>query len=251
MKVHRQVQLFFFASVSKIGLFIVFCRFIQINCDCVVFDWQYFVLCCGLLSIFWGSFLAFKQNKIKRLLAYSSISHVGYLLLAITTTTIEGFYSFFFYLFIYLLAVISIWCIVINIQNSVLFFRALGLGDFCSLFFFNSSLALSFLLAVFSMAGIPPLAGFYAKICIFFSVINSKFFFFATASFLITVVSTFFYIRLVKTAFFEKTKSATVSENLMPIQVNYLASSSFFLIFLFGNPLLLDVLAYRLALCFG
>ena len=239
---------FFFAITSKIGLFVILCRFILSNSDNVIFCWQYLFLISGLLSIFWGSFVALKQEKIKRLLAYSSISHVGYLLLALTSVSIEGFYAFFFYLIIYTFAIISVWCVVINVQNSIKFHRSPNLGDLCAIFSFNKNLAVSFLLAIFSMAGVPPLAGFYAKILVFLSVINANYFIVVTIALMITIVSTFFYIRLIKTSFFEKVSNVNLFTSLTTVQSNILSINSFMLIFLFFNPLLIDILTYRLAL---
>jgi NADH-quinone oxidoreductase subunit N len=238
----------FFAVSSKAALIVVASRFLVINCNTSLFDWQSVLLICGIFSIFVGSFLAVKQKKIKRLLAYSSISHIGYLLLAMVTITIEGFYSVFLYLFVYMLAVLCVWCVVLNIQNSLCFLRSINLSDLGAIFNFNNSLALTFLLAIFSMSGVPPLVGFYAKLSVFFSITNSNFFFVVTVCFLITVISTFFYVRLVKISFFEKILQVSLFENPSYVQANILAINSFLLVFLFFNTSLLDVLSYRLAL---
>jgi NADH-quinone oxidoreductase subunit N len=122
-----------------------------------------------------------------------------------------------------------------------------SVADFCAIFPFNKSLALSFLLALFSMAGVPPLVGFYAKFCVFFSVLKSNYFVVVVIAFLLTVVSSFFYVRLIKTAFFEKIINFTLFESLSCVQANILSLTSFFLVFFFFNPLMLDFLAYRLA----
>jgi NADH:ubiquinone oxidoreductase subunit 2 (subunit N) len=185
---------------------------------------------------------------MKRLLAFSSISHVGYLFLAMSVTNLEGFFGVFFYLFFYTISAASVWCLVINAQNSIRFFRSPSLGDFCSIFRNNITISLSFLIAVFSMAGVPPLVGFYAKLCIFFSVINSCYFVFVILAFLTTVISSFFYVRLIKTAFFEKSLNENLFESLTCVQAKTLTICSFSLVFFFVNPSLLDVISLRVAL---
>jgi NADH-quinone oxidoreductase subunit N len=238
----------FFAVSSKIATVVVLVRFLQVNFNVTVFNWQYLFLSCGLLSIFFGSLLALKQKKMKRLLAFSSISHVGYLFLAMSVTNLEGFFGVFFYLFFYTISAASVWCLVINAQNSIRFFRSPSLGDFCSIFRNNITISLSFLIAVFSMAGVPPLVGFYAKLCIFFSVINSCYFVFVILAFLTTVISSFFYVRLIKTAFFEKSLNENLFESLTCVQAKTLTICSFSLVFFFVNPSLLDVISLRVAL---
>jgi len=238
----------FFAVASKAALFLVCSRFLQLNINDTVFFWQYLVIGCGFLSILFGSFLGIKQRKLKRLLAYSSISHVGYLLLALATVSFEGFHALFFYLFFYMISAILVWSIVINMQCSLSSSRSITLSDLCALLLNNGVLSLSFLIAIFSMAGVPPLVGFYAKLSIFLSVINSNYFVFVVLAFLITVISAFFYLRLLKTVFFEKIINVNLFGSLSYSQANVISLSSISLVFFFFNPSLLDILCYRAAL---
>jgi NADH-quinone oxidoreductase subunit N len=106
----------FFAVSSKAALIVIAVRFLKINCNTNLFDWQSVILICGVFSILVGSFLAVKQKKIKRVLAYSSISHIGYLLLAMVTLSVEGFYSVFFLPFC--LYVIRDMCVVCCFEYS-------------------------------------------------------------------------------------------------------------------------------------
>jgi NADH-quinone oxidoreductase subunit N len=112
----------------------------------------------------------------------------------------------------------------------------------------NQTLALSFLIAIFSMAGVPPLVGFYAKLVVFLSVVNSSYLIFVIFTFLTTVISSFFYLRLIKTIFFEKLINVNLFGSLNYTQANVVALSSISLLFFFLNPSLLGIICYRAGL---
>merc|ERR1712216_550244 len=139
---------------------------------------------------------------------------------------------------------------LLHVQNFLNSSRVINLTDFCSVFIFNKSLSLSLLIAIFSIAGIPPFIGFYGKFCLFFSLMDSNYFVVVILAFLMTTVSTFFYLRLIKTIFFENLLNLNLFGALTYHNANLLALSSFFLTFFFFNPLLLDILMYRLAINF-
>jgi NADH-quinone oxidoreductase subunit N len=157
----------FFAVIPKIALFAVFLRLFQ----AVFVSFEEFFLFAlaffSIASVTIGSFVALRQKKLKRLLAYSSISHVGYLLLAFSANSLEGTQSLFFYLVIYMITSLCIWSVVLSLDTSTNEKRSKTLIDLASIANTNPFLGFGGMLAFFSLAGVPPLAGFFAKMEIF------------------------------------------------------------------------------------
>ena len=239
----------FFAILPKIVLFSTFLRLFQTCFSYFGETLLLFSICSALCSVIIGSFVALKQKKLKRLLAYSSISHVGYLLLAFSCNSLEGSQSLFFYLIIYMLTSFAIWSVVLSLNTSTNLEKSKTLIDLASLSTVNPLLAFTALIAFFSLAGVPPLAGFFAKLEIFVNCLGSSLFFASLIAILSSVISSFYYIRLVKTIYFEK-----VSDNGFKFAVSrscslILCFSMFFLFFLFFNPSLLFLQTHKMALC--
>lgn len=239
----------FFATIPKIVLFVAFLRLFQ----GVFFHFSdlflALVLIFSIASVLIGSFVALRQKKLKRLLAYSSISHVGYLLLAFSSNSLEGTQSLFFYTLIYMFTSFGLWSVVLTLNTAPNFGKSKTLIDLASISTTNPLLGLSAMFALFSLAGIPPLAGFFAKIEIFINALNASLFFACFFAILSSVVSAFYYIRLVKIVYFEK-----IDTYFFPPLVNRfgsitLALSSFSLIYFFINPCFLLLLTQKMALC--
>lgn len=239
----------FFAVVPKIALFSIFLRLFQ-NIFFVFEDAILFVLIFfSITSVTVGSFVALKQKKLKRLLAYSSISHVGYLLLAFASNSLEATQSLFFYLVIYMITSLSIWSLVLSLNTSKNTKKSKTLIDLASIASFNPLLGLSGMVAFFSLAGVPPLAGFYAKMEIFVNALGSSLFFASLIAILSSVISSYYYIRLVKTMYFEKSDDNSF---IFPISRScslIMGLSTFFLIYFFINPYLLILVTQKMALC--
>ena len=160
----------FFAVIPKIAMFSVFLRLFQTVFSNFQDVFLLIVIFFSLISVIVGSFVALKQKKIKRLLAYSSISHVGYMLLAFSANSIEGTQALFFYLIIYMITSLVLWSILLSVNTLDNAERSKTLVDLSFLSATNPLLALTGLLAFFSLAGVPPLAGFYAKMSIFLAI---------------------------------------------------------------------------------
>ena len=198
---------FFFAVVPKIGLFLLLIRICYVGFYNMFTDqYQVYFFIFAILSIFIGSLGGLEQRKIKTLLAYSSISHTGYLLLSFSSGNVEGIQMMFYYLVIYMISGLCLWSVYMFLrQKRSKYFDKTNkeLGDLALLKESNSMLALIFAITLFSLAGIPPLVGFLAKIGIFLTVIKSSAHLVATLSILLSVISTFYYIRLIKILYFE------------------------------------------------
>ena len=239
----------FFAIIPKIALFSIFLRFFQSIFLTFTDTFIFLLSTVSLLSVIVGSFGALQQKKLKRLLAYSSISHIGYLLLAFASNSLEATQALFFYLIIYTITSFCIWSIVLSLDNSQNKSKNKTLTDFTLIVSQNSLLGFTSFLAFFSLAGIPPLAGFFAKMEIFIFALGSSLFFLSFIAILSSIISCFFYIRLIKNVYFEKNH-----ENFFIFPVSrscslILAISSFLLVFLFFDPILLLLLSQKLSLC--
>jgi len=239
----------FFAIVPKIALFAVFVRIFQTIFSSFEETFVIILTFFSLCSVIVGSFIALRQKRLKRLLAYSSIGHVGYLLLAFSSNSLEGIQSLFFYLIIYMLTGICIWSVVLSLNTKINSERSKTLLDLGSVSHSNTLLGFTAFIAFFSLAGVPPLAGFFAKLEIFVSALGSSLYFASFIAILSSVVSSFYYIRLVKTMYFEKKE-----EDTSGISVNHscsllMALCSFFLVYFFVNPNFLLLLTQKMALC--
>jgi NADH:ubiquinone oxidoreductase subunit 2 (subunit N) len=243
---------FFFAVVPKMALFILLMRlcyvsFYQIFIDS--FQMYFFVL--AVLSVFVGSLGGLEQRKLKTLLAYSSISHTGYLLLSFSTGNLEGMQMMFYYLIIYMVSGLAFWSVYLFLrQKRSSYFNKSNkeLGDLVLLNESNPMLGFILAITLFSIAGIPPIVGFLAKIGIFLVVIKSSAYLIAVLSILFSVISTFYYIRLIKILYFENT---LVGKLYMPITtqksllISMLAIS---LIVLCIDPMIIYLLFYKATL---
>jgi len=242
---------FFFAVISKLSIFVLLVRLCYDSFFSLKSCWQFYSIWVGVASIFVGSFGGLKQRKLKTLLAYSSTSHMGYALIAFSTSTYIGIQMLFFYLIIYIIAGLSTWFIILSLRlkkKGISNKYNKELGDLLLLRKSNSALAFLFALTMFSIAGIPPMLGFLAKMSVFLSVVGISYYLVALFSILFSVVSTFYYIRVIKVLYFENT---IVGKLYYPINNNKILLLSIFtisLIFLFLNPTLLYLLNYKVIL---
>ena len=243
---------FFFAVVPKMALFVLLMRLCYVSFyQIFIENFQLYFFLLAVLSVFIGSLGGLEQRKLKTLLAYSSISHTGYLLLSFSTGNLEGMQMMFYYLIIYMVSGLAFWSVYLFLRQkrSVYFNKSnKELGDLVLLNESNPILALILAVTLFSIAGIPPIVGFLAKIGIFLVVVKSSAYLVAVLSILFSVISTFYYIRLIKILYFENT---LVGKLYMPITttkallISILAIS---LIILCIDPMIVYLLFYKATL---
>lgn len=243
---------FFFAVVPKISLFVLLMRLCYVSFYQIFStDFQIYFFGLAVLSIFVGSLGGLEQRKLKTLLAYSSISHTGYLLLSFSTGNIEGLQMMFYYLAIYMISGLTFWAVYLFLINKDdVYFNKNNkeLGDLVLLKESNPMLAFILTMTLFSIAGIPPLVGFLIKLGVFSVVVKSSAYLISLISILLTVISTFYYIRLIKVLYFE---NARVGKLYLPITTNkalLIAILSFSLIILCLDPTLIYLLFYKATL---
>jgi NADH-quinone oxidoreductase subunit N len=204
-----------------------------------------------LLSIFVGSFGGLREKRLKTLLAYSSISHMGYALIAFSTSTSIGVQMLLFYVLIYMLSGLSIWYVIILLvlkKPKVESKSSKELSDLTLLKKSNLILSICLALSAFSVAGIPPLIGFFAKLNVFLAVVGDFFYVIGLASIFCSVVSTFYYIRIIKVLYFENFLVGKLYYPIKTTKIVFLGILTFLLLFFFVNPTVLYLIDYKTVL---
>lgn len=214
-----------FAVLPKIAIFIVIYRLFK---NTSFFIWESFILALALLSLLLGSIGALAQNKFKRLLAFSGISHLGYALIGLACGTIESFQACLFYIVIYIITSVFLWGLTLTIENTK--GRTLYLSDVLNWSKTNPYLGIATVLVVFSLAGIPPFAGFFAKFAVFASSANASLYIATLVGLLTSAIGILYYLRVVKLITFENSGWYT-PQPLQKVHVLALGISAFFLIF--------------------
>jgi proton-translocating NADH-quinone oxidoreductase chain N len=203
-----------FSILPKLAVFHFFIRWISIISNSFEFI-RYVFLFLGVLSLLVGTFFAIGQKRIKKLLIYSSIAQGGFLISALSNNSLYNFTSVYFFLIIYLITSILSWINLSNLYSSkvktTVFYNRnytpLFLSNLSNFFHFNNTWALSFVVIFFSMAGIPPLSGFFSKFFILYGLISSGDIVVALLLIIISAVSTFYYLRIIKIIYFETIES--------------------------------------------
>jgi NADH-quinone oxidoreductase subunit N len=227
----------FFAVIPKIAGIAVFIRFIQIPFGQLIEHWQTILIFISLASMILGAVAAIGQTNIKRLIAYSSIGHMGYALAGISTGSTTGYNSSIIYITVYVVMNLGIFSCIFLMKRDGKYCETIN--DLTGISKHHPILSISLLIILFSLAGIPPLAGFFAKFYIFMSVIESKMYALAIIGLLSTVISAFYYLRIIKTIYFDETDKPFDEIKNLSISIT-LFLSSFILISFFIYPSFLN-----------
>ena len=240
----------FFMITPKAALIAVFLRVFLESFYDFFFSWQILFIIASIASLLLGSFGALSQTKIKRLLAFSSIGHVGYLLAGFACGTLEGVQALLIYLLVYILMNINIFAFLLCSirKQSYSTSRIKYITDLSYLAKTNPLVAVTFTITMFSMAGIPPLAGFYSKAYLFFATMSSGLYSLAVIGVVTSVVSCFYYIRLVKIMYFQVPKNWCSFIQIPTENAMTLSFTLFFLLFLMAYPSPLYLATYKISL---
>lgn len=224
----------FFAIVPKIAFIGILIRFFFDIFFYISFFFDTFFYIIALFSMLIGSLASLQQKKIKRLLAYSSISHIGFIFIGFTSNLLNNIPSILLYIIIYIIMSINLWTsyLSLNINYKPIKY----LTDLSNLYQNNKILALIIILNIFSLAGIPPLAGFFSKFFIFFSAIKNNLFSLVFCAILISIISSFYYLKIIKIIFFEKLFKRNFILQINKIQTIILIINSQFILYLFLFP---------------
>lgn len=191
----------FLASAPKVAAFAMLVRLFIDTMPTLHIQWQELLMVIAILSMAIGNFAAIVQTNIKRMLAYSSIAHMGYMLLGVLCATPRGYAAAMFYVITYSLVTLGAFGMVILMSQTG--FEAETIDDFAGLNNRNPWLALMMLLVMFALAGVPPLVGFIAKVGVLEALIQVHLVWLAVLAILFAIVGAYYYIRVVKAMYFE------------------------------------------------
>lgn len=214
-----------FSILPKISIFYFFIK--VLICGNLFYDTiSLFLLVFGVFSTFVGTLYALNQNRVKKLIIYSSIAQTGFLVSILSVQTFESVASLYFFLLAYLITSLLVWGYIIAISHSNVLIsnflkiksKPIYVTDFANLAHINRVFSFSILLIFFSIAGVPPLLGFLSKMNIILQLIDSNSLFAGSLLIVISAVSAYYYIRIIKISFFESGKF----RNTNPVQVVFL-----------------------------
>src|SRR5438309_1847471 len=192
----------FFASAPKLAAMAIFVRAPITAFPEITPQWQQIVVFVSIASMVLGSFAAIGQRNIKRLMAYSSIGHMGFALVGLAAGTVEGAQGVLVYIAIYVAMTLGPFAIILAMKRDG---RPIeNIADFAGLSRTNPLLAFLFAMLLFSLAGIPPLAGFFAKFYVFVAAIKAGLFTLAVVGVLASVVGSYYYLAIIKVMYFEE-----------------------------------------------
>jgi NADH-quinone oxidoreductase subunit N len=233
----------YFAIVPKFTIFVIFLKlyfsFLHIFFGYIIYVFFFF----SIFSIIYGVVICLYEVKIKRLLALSAISHMGFVIFSFSLLSNSGFFSAVIYLFSYIVISLNIFAIVIVFKEYKTSAKIRNLVEFSSML--RSSYFLFFILVftLLSVAGIPPFLGFFGKVYIFYATITQNNFYAVGFIFLLSVLSSVYYIRLIRFGLFNKIDSSVIVHVAPPSKFHaFIITISFYLNFFFlfcQGPLLL------------
>ncbi|GAC1340641.1 MAG: NADH-quinone oxidoreductase subunit NuoN [Bradyrhizobium sp.] len=222
----------FFASAPKVAALAVFTRVTLTAFPGIVTQWQQIVVFVAIASMALGSFAAIGQRNIKRLMAYSSIGHMGFALVGLAAGTPEGAQGVLVYIAIYVAMTLGSFAIILAMKRNGQ--NVEDISAFSGLSRTNPLLAFFFAMLLFSLAGIPPLAGFFAKWYVFVAAIKAGLFTLAVVGVLSSVIGAYYYLTIIKVMYFDEPLA-----RLDPMRIELrtvLAFAGLFNIFFFVYP---------------
>jgi len=204
----------FIACAPKIAAFCVTMRILVEAMPGLHISWQPFLVVIAVLSMFSGNVLAIAQTNIKRMLAYSSIAHIGYMLLGVIAgpSAPEGYSAALFYIATYVIVAAGAFAVIALLGKHGMEFDQLD--DFRGLNARNPWLAFMMMLLMFSMAGVPPTVGFFAKLGLLEALVQAHYVWLASFALLFAIIGAYYYLRVVMLMYFEEPKDALVGTHL-------------------------------------
>jgi NADH-quinone oxidoreductase subunit N len=222
----------FFAAAVKVAGIAMFVRAAVMAFPGITSEWQRIVVFVSIASMLLGSFAAIGQRSIKRLMAYSSIGHMGYALVGLAAGTPEGVQGVMLYVAIYITMTLGVFAVILSMRRSTGMVESID--QLAGLARTHPAMAFLMAMLLFSMAGVPPLAGFFAKFYVFLAAIKAGLYVLAVIGVLASVVGAYYYLAIVKTMYFDE---AAEGFNAMPIELRVvLAVCGLFNILFFVYP---------------
>ena len=202
----------FFAIVPKVSAVALIYRFCLEPFGDFYKEWSQIIIFLSIASMFWGSIAAIAQTSNKRLLAYSSIGHVGYILMGLASSNAAGIKGAVIYVLIYVLMNIAIFTIILSLKFKDNYIEKIS--DLSGISKVKPIFSICITITMLSMAGIPPFAGFFGKFYIFIAALEAKLFYLAILGALFSVVSAFYYVRIIKIMYFDDLEILNYQSNI-------------------------------------
>ena len=231
----------FFSVAPKIAGIAVFIRFLYVPFINVLEQWQLIIVFLSIASMIFGAVAAIGQKNLKRLIAYSSIGHMGYALAGLCVGTNQGIQSSIIYISIYLVMNLGFFCCLFMLKRNNEYFE--NLEDLSGLSKNHPIISLSMLILLFSFAGIPPLAGFFAKFYIFKAVLDQSMYYLAIIGLLSTVIATFYYLRIVKIMYFDDEKEKYDTDYNLSLKLTLITSTIITLFYFIFPSKLIEIVS--------
>ena len=231
----------FFTMVPKIAALTVFIRFLYVPFLNLIDQWQMIIIFLSIASMLFGAIAAIGQTNIKRLVAYSSIGHIGYTLAGLATGSNEGIQSSIIYISIYVIMNLALFSCLLMLKRNDQYYE--DIDDLSGLSKNHPLLSLSLLVILFSLAGIPPLAGFFAKFYVFKAVIEQSMYFLAIVGLLSTVIAAFYYLRIIKIIYFDKEREKYDEDHSLWLKFSLTFSTILILLYFIFPSQLIDVVS--------
>ena len=231
----------FFAIVPKVAALTVFIRFLYIPFVNMIEQWQPILIFLSIASMIFGAIAAIGQNNLKRLIAYSSIGHMGYALAGLSTNSNEGIQGSIVYITIYLFMNLAFFCCLLMLKRNDEYFETVD--DLSGLSKNHPILSLSLLVILFSLAGIPPLAGFFAKFYVFKAVIEQSMYFLAIVGLLSTVIAAFYYLKIIKVIYFDEEKESYDNDHNIWLKMSLTFSTLLILLYFIFPSQLVEIVS--------
>ena len=231
----------FFTMVPKIAALTVFIRFLYVPFLNLLEQWQMIIIFLSIASMLFGAVAAIGQTNLKRLIAYSSIGHIGYTLAGLATSSNEGIQSSIIYISIYIVMNLALFSCLLMLKRKDQYYE--DIDDLSGLSKNHPLLSLCLLVILFSLAGIPPLAGFFAKFYIFKSVLEQSMYFLAIVGLLSTVIAAFYYLKIIKVIYFDKEKEKYDSDQSLWLKFSLTVSTILILTYFIFPSQLIEVVS--------
>ena len=231
----------FFTMVPKIAALTVFIRFLFVPFLELIDQWQMILVFLSIASMLFGAIAAIGQKNIKRLIAYSSIGHIGYALAGIASASNDGIQSSVIYLTIYIVMNLGLFSCLLMFRRNDNYYESID--DLSGLSKNHPILSFSLLVILFSLAGIPPLAGFFAKFYIFKAVIEQSMYFLAIVGLLSTVIAAFYYLRIIKIIYFDPEKEKYDQDHSPWLKFSLILSTLLILFYFISPSQLVEVVS--------
>jgi NADH-quinone oxidoreductase subunit N len=192
----------YFATAPKVAALALLVRVMVDPFAVVIAEWQQIIVFISIVSMILGAFAAIAQTNIKRMMAYSSIGHIGYALIGVASGTVEGIRSVIIYMAIYMVMTLGAFIVILAMRRKEGMVE--DIADLAGLGRTRPGLALAKALMMFSLAGIPPAAGFIGKLYVFLAAVDAGLIALAIIGVVTSVVGAYYYLHVIKVMYFDE-----------------------------------------------